>query len=84
MSEPHVSLQLIPRRARVFQGSAFHLLSFSTNADVAYVDGPGVFGQMLTEPAEVHSLAVLFNTIRSAALPVEDTEALIRSIMEGR
>ena len=83
MSEPNVSIQIIPTRARVFQGSGFQLLSFEAAADVAYVDGAGANGQMLTEPSAVRRLAILFNMIRSKAISAEESEDLIHSIMEG-
>ncbi|WP_157610406.1 helix-turn-helix domain-containing protein [Spirillospora albida] len=79
----NVSIQIIPTRARVFQGSGFQLLSFDESADVAYVDGASGYGQMLTKPASVRRLAVLFNLIRSTALSAEDSEHLIRSTMES-
>lgn len=80
---PNVSIQIIPARGRVFQGSGFQLLSFNEGADVAYVDGAGGHGQMLTKPSSVRSLGVLFNMIRSAALSAEESENLIRSTMES-
>jgi hypothetical protein len=83
VGEPNISIQVIPTKARVFQGSGFQLLSFNEGADVAYVDGASGFGQMLAELSDVRRLTVLFNMIRSTALSAEESENLIRSIMES-
>ena len=82
-AEPNFSVQVIPARARVFQGGGFQLLSFNEGADVVYVDGAGGNGQMITDHVRVRRLTVLFNKIRSAALSAEDSEDLIRTIMES-
>lgn len=83
MRHPTVSVQIIPANAAVFQESGFQLLSFDHAPDVAYVDGASGYGQMLTEPHDVRRLTVIFSVIRSAALPAEESENLIRSIMEA-
>ena len=77
-----VSIQIIPRGARVFQGSGFQLLSFAEGPDMAYVDGACGHGQMLTSPCAVDALTLCFNMIRSTALPVADSLNLIREVME--
>ena len=51
--------------------------------DVAYVDGANGHGQMLSESGDVRGLTVLFNVIRSAAVSAEESENLIRTIMEA-
>ncbi|WP_242901049.1 helix-turn-helix domain-containing protein [Actinomadura terrae] len=82
-AEQNVSIQVIPSKARVFQGSGFQVLSFNDSADVVYVDGAGGNGQMVTDLAEVRRLTILFNMIRSAALAAEESGELIRTIMES-
>lgn len=84
MEDPKISIQIIPESAPIFQPSGFQLLSFVNAADVAYIDGAGGHGQMLSDSHEVQDLAVLFDVVRSAALSAEETERLIRSIMEGK
>jgi transcriptional regulator with XRE-family HTH domain len=79
----NISVQVLPRSARVFQASGFEVLSFNESPDVAYVDGAGGYGQLLTDSHHVRGLTVLFNVIRSAALSAEESENLIRSIMEA-
>jgi transcriptional regulator with XRE-family HTH domain len=83
MADLKVSIQIIPDSAPVYQPGGFQLLSFEGAADVAYIDGAGGHGQMITDPSEVQNLAVLFDVIRSAALSAEESERLIRSILEG-
>jgi len=81
--EPNFFVQVIPSQARVFQGGGFQVLSFDDGSDVVYVDGAGGNGQMITHLARVRRLVVLFNKIRAAALSVEESEGLIRTIMES-
>ena len=83
MGELHISIQLIPTHAKVFHESGFQVLSYKHMPDVAYVDGVGGYGQMVTDTYDVRRLTLLFNVIRSAALAVADSEDLIRKIMEG-
>jgi transcriptional regulator with XRE-family HTH domain len=83
MQQPGIYIQVIPKDALVFQPGGFQLLSFKRKPDVAYVDGAGSNSQMLTDPDEVRALTVLFNVIRSAALSAEESENLIRTIMES-
>ncbi|REE95976.1 helix-turn-helix domain-containing protein [Thermomonospora umbrina] len=83
MGESHISIQLIPTTARVFQEGGFQLLNFDEGADLLYVDGAGGCVQVISESSKVRGHTVLFNVIRSAALSVEETESRIRSIMEG-
>lgn len=82
MGYRRVALQIVPTSRDVFQPSGFQMLSFGQAPDVAYVDGAGGHGQILTEPHEVEGLAVLFDVIRTAALSVAESEELIRRIME--
>lgn len=82
MSHSNVSIQVLPTDAAVFQESGFQLLTFDEAPDAAYVDGASGFGQILTDPRDVRRLAVVFDLIRSAALPAKASENLIRTIME--
>jgi transcriptional regulator with XRE-family HTH domain len=79
----NISVQVLPRSAHVFQASGLQVLSFKESPDIVYVDGAGGHGQMLGDPSDVQGLAVLFNVIRSAALSAEESENLIRTIMEA-
>ncbi|TDC66863.1 XRE family transcriptional regulator [Actinomadura sp. GC306] len=82
MEYPNVAVQVVPTDAPVFQESGFQLLSFDQAADVAYVDGASGFGQILTDPRDVRRLTVVFDVIRTVALPARASENLIRTIME--
>ncbi|MCO5991232.1 helix-turn-helix transcriptional regulator [Actinoallomurus spadix] len=79
---PNVSIQVIPARAPVYVASPFTLLGHMESADLAYVDGAGGHGQLIGDPRQVHSLAVRFDWIRGVALPMSESEELIRVIME--
>ncbi|MEO3787638.1 helix-turn-helix transcriptional regulator [Actinocorallia sp. B10E7] len=83
ISWPRVFIQVIPSSTHVFEPTGFQILSFAGAADVAYVEGANGHGQMFVQAEEVRGLDVLFNVIRAAALPVEETEHLIHTIMEG-
>ncbi|WP_433230199.1 helix-turn-helix domain-containing protein [Actinomadura formosensis] len=83
MDHPKIALQVIPTDAAVFQPCGFQLLGFKQAPDVAYVDGVGRHGQVLTNPRDVQELAILFNVIRTAALSGAESENLIRTIMES-
>jgi hypothetical protein len=82
MEYPKVKIQIIPAGAPVYQSSGFQLFSFARAPDVAYVDGAGDNVKILTDPPQVEGVAVLFDVIRSVALSVAESEALVREIME--
>ncbi|GAA2723973.1 helix-turn-helix transcriptional regulator [Actinocorallia aurantiaca] len=83
LGDPNISMQVVPVETQIYQGSGFQVLSFDKSADLAYVDGAGSHGHMLTEPSEVRDLTVLFNMIRSSALSAGESKNLICTIMEG-
>jgi transcriptional regulator with XRE-family HTH domain len=83
VAQHNISIQILPVHAPVYESSGFQLLSFNTSPDVAYIEGAGGHGRMLTDAHDVRGLTVLFNVIRSTALSVEESENLIHSIMEA-
>ncbi|MEO3782630.1 helix-turn-helix transcriptional regulator [Actinocorallia sp. B10E7] len=82
MSLPKISIQVIPKNALVFNPTGFQVLNFDKDTDVAYMEGSDGNGRMLTDPEVVRRLAVMFNVTRSDALSAEESENLIRTIME--
>ncbi|MFG2249519.1 DUF5753 domain-containing protein [Spirillospora sp. NPDC048823] len=80
---PNISIQVLPACAYVFQPTGFQILTLERSADVAYIEGTGRNGQMLTDVTAVQNLTVLFNVARSEALSATESAALIRTIMEG-
>ncbi len=56
MEHPKMAVQVIPADAAVFQPCGFQLLGFKRAPGVAYVDGVGQHGQVLTEPHDVQEL----------------------------
>jgi hypothetical protein len=83
VEHPKFSVRLIPTDAAIFQPCGFQLLSFERAPDVAYVDGVGHHGQILTDPGDVQELVILFNVIQTVALSAAESEDLIRTIMES-
>lgn len=79
----NISIQLLPACAYVFQPTGFQVLTFERSEAVAYIEGTGRNGQMLTEVTAVRNLAALFNVARSEALSAAESAALIETIMEG-
>ncbi|GAB3966414.1 helix-turn-helix transcriptional regulator [Actinoallomurus acanthiterrae] len=79
---PNISIQVIPAGAPVYVSGGFMLLGYMEGADLAYVDGAGGYGQLIDAPQQVHSLAVRFDQVRGVALPISESEELIRAIME--
>lgn len=81
--EPHITIRVIPADAPAYQPSGFMILSFEDQPDVAYIDGAGGYGPLLENSRDVDGRTVVFDQLGSVALPVEDSERLIRSIMES-
>ncbi|MCO5993737.1 helix-turn-helix domain-containing protein [Actinoallomurus rhizosphaericola] len=79
---PNISIQVTPSGAPVYVSGGFMLLGYTESADLVYVDGAGGHGQLIGDSRQVHSLAVRFDQIQGVALPVSESETLIRSIME--
>jgi transcriptional regulator with XRE-family HTH domain len=82
--QPNIAIHVIPDRARAYPSGGFTLFSFEDAADVAHVEGVGGHGRMIEQGSHVERLKVLFDLIRSEALPVETSAELIRAAMEGR
>ncbi|MBO2458553.1 helix-turn-helix domain-containing protein [Actinomadura violacea] len=83
MEHPKLAIQIIPADAAVFQPCGFQVLGFKQAPDVAYVDGVGRHGQILTEPSDVQELGILFDVIRTAALSAAESQCMVRTIMEN-
>ncbi|MBC6462949.1 helix-turn-helix domain-containing protein [Actinomadura sp. HBU206391] len=82
--EPHITIQLVPTDAPVYQASGFVILSFDERSDICYMDSAGSYGPLLESTDDVDERVVVFDqVVRSAALTAEDSEQLIRAVMEG-
>lgn len=80
---PNITIVLAPRDAPVYPGTTFTLLGFPDRPGLAYVEGVGGHGGIIDSGPQVAALDVLFDRVASMALPVADSEKLIRAILEG-
>ncbi|NVI88517.1 helix-turn-helix transcriptional regulator [Actinomadura sp. BRA 177] len=80
---PNISIDIVPRAARYYSGLAgsFTILSFPNSVDVAYGEMAGQ-GMLIQEPRIVANFAVTYNSLRGDALRVEESRALITTVME--
>ncbi|MEU8121082.1 DUF5753 domain-containing protein [Spirillospora sp. NPDC049024] len=83
IQEPNISIYVIPTNAQVFPESSFTVLSFDKEPDLGYEESVGGRGRLLEAGPQVTELGVGFETIRESALTAVDSEALIRSLLEG-
>ncbi|MEU6039625.1 helix-turn-helix transcriptional regulator [Actinomadura sp. NPDC047616] len=81
--DPRNTVQIIPSGAPVYVPSGFTILGFAEGDDVAFVEGAVGLGRVIARPVDVHRLAVRFDMIGGEALPVGESEMLIKSIMEA-
>ncbi|QXJ23217.1 helix-turn-helix transcriptional regulator [Actinomadura graeca] len=80
---PNVSIDVVPQCPTYYPGLAgsFTMLGFVNGPDVAYTESAGQ-GILIQEPRIVGSFAVRYNSLRGDALRVEESRALITSVME--
>jgi len=82
-NEPRNTVQVIPSGAPVYVSSGFTILGFAEGNDVAFVEGAMGLGGVVARPIDVHRLAVRFDMIGGEALPVGESETLVKSILEA-
>jgi transcriptional regulator with XRE-family HTH domain len=80
---PNITIQVTPAGAPVYVSGSFTLLSYSEGGELAYVEGAAGKGNLIEQASKVHEVGLQFELIRSVALPDEDSEKLIRAIMES-
>ncbi|MCA1194967.1 helix-turn-helix transcriptional regulator [Saccharopolyspora sp. 6V] len=82
-AQPNVIIQVLPygAGAHACPHGSFVLLGFpdSDHESLGYMDTP-IGGQLVDKPDEVATLAKLFDDVRSTALPVAGSTALIRGL----
>lgn len=84
-SERHnTMLQVIPSGVGYHAGlgGSFTILSFDTGPDIAYTESAGE-GMLIEQHARVMDKVVRWDLLRGYALPVEESRALIRTVMES-
>src|SRR5262249_54301453 len=80
--EPNVTLQVIPAAKGIHVASPFHMLGFEKGEPIGYIEAADGHGKLVADHATVDRLAVLFDRVRSDALPAAESAALIREILE--
>jgi transcriptional regulator with XRE-family HTH domain len=77
-------VQVIPQRTgyHVGLGGDFTILGFDDEPDLAYTESAGE-GLLIERPARVRHKVVRWDLLRGHALPLEESRALIRTVMEG-
>ncbi|MBO2463452.1 helix-turn-helix domain-containing protein [Actinomadura violacea] len=80
---PNISIDIVPQREGYYPGLAgsFTILTFMDAPDVVYGEIAGQ-GMLIQEPRVVADFAVRYNSMRGDALRVEESRALITSVME--
>ncbi|GAA2149461.1 helix-turn-helix domain-containing protein [Actinomadura napierensis] len=84
MGERHnVSIDIVPMDQRYYEGltGSFTILDFTNAPEVAYTESAGQ-GVLIQDPRRVATFAVMYNSLRGDALRVEESRALITSVME--
>ncbi|WP_119727789.1 helix-turn-helix domain-containing protein [Thermomonospora amylolytica] len=82
MEESDVSIVIVPRDAPIHPSGSFTLLELPDGLNVGYVEGAAGQGRLLGPGQPVRNLGLLLDRIASTALPVTDSEKLIRSALE--
>ena len=80
---PNVWLDVVPQDAGYYPGLGgdFIILGFPNAPDIAYIEAGG-HGMVIQEPRAVAHCSVQHNLLRGDALRVEESLALIRSLMK--
>lgn len=81
--EPRISIQIVPYGARIYPAGHFTMLGYPEGGDLAYVEAPGGNDRLIEIPKRVQRLAVLWNQIQTVALPADESEKLVRQVLES-
>jgi hypothetical protein len=80
--EPNITVRIVPDGVPVYPTAPFTVLGFHNEPDVGYVVGENGLGRVIEPGSQVSELGVLFDRIGSVALPIADSEKLIRTALE--
>ncbi|WP_158642395.1 MULTISPECIES: helix-turn-helix domain-containing protein [Actinomadura] len=78
---PHVHVHVVPEDAEVLPEGSFTLLS-SSESDAGYIEAAGGRGHLVDDHGYIAELGTLFESIRSRALNVEDSQVAILKELE--
>jgi transcriptional regulator with XRE-family HTH domain len=81
---PNVMLNVIPQRVGYHPGLAgsFILLDHADGTSVAYTESAGI-GVLISEPSQVVLFGVRYDSLRGYALPVDESRALVNTVLES-
>jgi len=81
--QPNVTMQIVPTSRGSYAGlmGAFDILGFDDGPGLVYIDGH-VGGQVITDAATVREYELRCDLIRGAAMPVDESLKLLRTILE--
>lgn len=84
-TRPNVTLQIVPMSTGAYAGllSGFQLMSFDEGPDVAFREGEGGTGEVIRDQGMVSRYALVYDLIRSVALPTGATLRLIREVRDA-
>lgn len=80
---PNVTIDVVPQGRGYYPGleGSFTVLGFEDGTSAVYTESAGT-GTLIEQPAQVASYAVRYDLIRGHAYPIEESRALIRTVME--
>lgn len=83
---PHIELQVLPLEAghHAALGGSLILMDFPDGPDMAYLQGVGTSGELVSSPQTVRRYATLYDHLIIKSLPPDGSRELIRTTMEGR
>ncbi|MCD0447808.1 helix-turn-helix transcriptional regulator [Actinocorallia sp. API 0066] len=82
-THPKFNVWVVPAGSTVYPESSFTLLGFDNDPTIGYIDGAGGHGEFVEAGSGVTRLNGLYNMIRTAALPTEDSLQMIRAMLEN-
>jgi transcriptional regulator with XRE-family HTH domain len=80
---PNITIDVVPQGRGYYPGltGSFTILGFEDGTSIVYTESAGT-GMLIKEPARVAGYVVMYDVIRGHAHPVEESRALIRTVME--
>lgn len=84
-ARPRITIQIVPARVGVHAGllGAFVIAGFDGDSDIVYLETSSD-GQIIEQPRVVAQITLRFETLRSVALPKDDSLDLILKVAEER
>lgn len=84
-TRPRITVQVVPARVGVHAGllGAFVIAAFDGEPDIVYLETPSD-GQTVAQPRVVAQVTLRFDSLRSVALPKDDSRSLIVKVAEER